>query len=121
MASSRTAIWTNFESVSPSAQESVTGAAAKSLPAVPVPEMGVSVTDTAPLLYLLRFTKNSATPPSATDTESSIVIPNWPYGLPPIALAVLGWVQDARGEVYLLANGTGTLTGTAGMVLRIDP
>jgi glucose/arabinose dehydrogenase len=39
----------------------------------------------------------------------------------PLALAVLGWVQDARGEVYLLANGTGTLTGVTGMVLRIDP
>jgi len=39
----------------------------------------------------------------------------------PLALAVLGWVQDARGEVYLLANGTGTLNGTTGMVLRIDP
>ncbi len=39
----------------------------------------------------------------------------------PLALAVLGWVQDARGEVYLLAIGTGTLTGTTGMVLRIDP
>jgi glucose/arabinose dehydrogenase len=38
----------------------------------------------------------------------------------PLALAVLGWVQDARGEVYLLANGTGTLTGTTGMVLRLD-
>jgi glucose/arabinose dehydrogenase len=39
----------------------------------------------------------------------------------PLALAVLGWVQDARGEIYLLANGTGTLNGATGMVLRIDP
>lgn len=39
----------------------------------------------------------------------------------PLALAVLGWVRDAHGEIYLLANGTGTLTGTTGMVLRIDP
>lgn len=39
----------------------------------------------------------------------------------PLALAVLGWVQDVRGEVYLLANASGTLTGTTGMVLRIDP
>lgn len=38
----------------------------------------------------------------------------------PLALAVLGWVQDQRGEIYLLANGTGTLTGTTGMVLRLD-
>ena len=38
----------------------------------------------------------------------------------PLALAVLGWAQDQRGEIYLLANGTGTLTGTTGMVLRLD-
>lgn len=39
----------------------------------------------------------------------------------PLALSVLGWVQDAKGEVYLLVNGSGTLTGTTGLVLRIDP
>lgn len=39
----------------------------------------------------------------------------------PLALAVLGWAQDARGEIYLLANATGTLNGATGMVLRIDP
>jgi len=39
----------------------------------------------------------------------------------PLSLAVLGWVQDARGEVYVLANATGTLDGASGMVLRIDP
>ena len=38
----------------------------------------------------------------------------------PLALAVLGWVRDARGEIYLLVNGTGTLDGTTGMVLRLD-
>ncbi len=38
----------------------------------------------------------------------------------PLALAVLGWLRDAHGEIYLLANGAGTLTGTTGMVLRLD-
>jgi hypothetical protein len=37
----------------------------------------------------------------------------------PLALAVLGWVQDHRGEIYLLANGTGTLNGATGMVLKL--
>ena len=37
----------------------------------------------------------------------------------PLALAVLGWVQDHRGEIYLLANGTGTLNGVTGMVLKL--
>jgi glucose/arabinose dehydrogenase len=39
----------------------------------------------------------------------------------PLALAVLGWVQDHRGEVYLLANGTGTLNGASGLVLKLKP
>lgn len=39
----------------------------------------------------------------------------------PLALAVLGWVQDHRGEVYLLANGTGTLNGATGLVLKLKP
>ena len=39
----------------------------------------------------------------------------------PLALAVLGWVQDHRGEIYLLANGTGTLNGATGMVLKLRP
>ncbi len=38
----------------------------------------------------------------------------------PLALAVLGWLRDQHGEIYLLANGTGTLTGTAGTVYRLD-
>lgn len=37
----------------------------------------------------------------------------------PLALAVLGWVRDHRGEIYLLANGTGTLNGATGVVLKI--
>ena len=37
----------------------------------------------------------------------------------PFALAVLGWVQDAKGEIYLLANGTGTLNGQSGLVLKL--
>ena len=38
----------------------------------------------------------------------------------PLALAVVGWLRDQHGEIYLLANGTGTLTGTAGTVYRLD-
>jgi len=37
----------------------------------------------------------------------------------PLDLAVLGWVQDARGEIYLLANGTGTLNGATGEVMKL--
>lgn len=37
----------------------------------------------------------------------------------PLALAVLGWVQDHRGAIYLLANGTGTLNGATGIVLKL--
>jgi glucose/arabinose dehydrogenase len=37
----------------------------------------------------------------------------------PLALAVLGWVQDHRGEIYLLANGSGTLNGKTGLVLKL--
>ena len=37
----------------------------------------------------------------------------------PFALAVLGWVQDHKGEIYLLANGTGTLNGATGTVLKL--
>jgi glucose/arabinose dehydrogenase len=37
----------------------------------------------------------------------------------PFALAVLGWVQDHKGEIYLLANGSGTLNGTTGSVLKL--
>jgi glucose/arabinose dehydrogenase len=37
----------------------------------------------------------------------------------PLALAVLGFAQDQQGELYLLANGTGTLSGMTGAVLRI--
>ena len=39
----------------------------------------------------------------------------------PLALAVLGWVQDQQGEIYLLANGSGTLNGTSGVVLKLGP
>ncbi len=38
----------------------------------------------------------------------------------PLALAVLGWVRDQAGEIYLLANVSGTLTGTTGMVLKLE-
>ena len=37
----------------------------------------------------------------------------------PLALAVLGWAQDHRGEIYLLANGSGTLNGATGLVLKL--
>ena len=34
-------------------------------------------------------------------------------------MALLGFGEDARGELYVLANGTGTPTGNTGVVLRI--
>jgi hypothetical protein len=37
----------------------------------------------------------------------------------PLDLAVLGFGQDREGELYLLANGTGTLSGKTGVVMRI--
>jgi glucose/arabinose dehydrogenase len=37
----------------------------------------------------------------------------------PLALAVLGFGQDQQGELYLLANGSGTVQGMTGMVLKI--
>ena len=41
----------------------------------------------------------------------------------PLALAVLGWVRDSEGEIYLLANGTGTISDNpaTGMVLKLTP
>ncbi len=38
-----------------------------------------------------------------------------------LGLAVLGFAQDARGELYVLANTSGTLLGTTGRVLRLTP
>ncbi len=40
---------------------------------------------------------------------------------PALALSLLGMGQDAAGEVYALANATGTPFGTTGVVLRIAP
>jgi glucose/arabinose dehydrogenase len=37
----------------------------------------------------------------------------------PLALAVLGFGEDREGELYLLANGTGTLNGKTGAVWKI--
>jgi glucose/arabinose dehydrogenase len=37
----------------------------------------------------------------------------------PLDLAVLGFGQDSEGELYLLANGTGTVTGKTGVVMKI--
>jgi glucose/arabinose dehydrogenase len=37
----------------------------------------------------------------------------------PLNLAVLGFGQDSEGELYLLANRTGTLTGKTGVVMKI--
>lgn len=39
----------------------------------------------------------------------------------PLDIAVLGFGEDAQGELYVLANGTGTLNGTTGAVLKIVP
>ena len=41
-----------------------------------------------------------------------------PVNRNPFDLAVLGFAQDQRGELYLLANGTGTLLGTTGVVMK---
>ncbi len=38
-----------------------------------------------------------------------------------LGLSLLGMGQDANGEVYVLANGTGTPFGDTGVVLRIAP
>jgi hypothetical protein len=42
-----------------------------------------------------------------------------PVNRNPLGLAVLGFAQDARGELYLLANGTGTLLGKTGVVMKL--
>ena len=36
-----------------------------------------------------------------------------------LGLAVLGWASDHDGELYLLANGSGTLNGTTGVVMKL--
>jgi glucose/arabinose dehydrogenase len=38
-----------------------------------------------------------------------------------LGLAVLGFAQDDKGELYLLANQTGTLLGVTGVVLKLTP
>ena len=38
-----------------------------------------------------------------------------------LGLSVLGMGQDARGELYLLANSTGVPSGTTGVVLKLMP
>ncbi len=38
-----------------------------------------------------------------------------------LGLSLLGMGQDAAGELYVLANGTGTPFGKTGVVLRIEP
>jgi glucose/arabinose dehydrogenase len=42
-------------------------------------------------------------------------------GMPTLGWAVLGFGEDARGELYLLANRTGVVFDTTGAVLRITP
>lgn len=41
-----------------------------------------------------------------------------PTNMNPFRLAVLGFGQDGRGELYLLANSTGTLLGKTGVVMK---
>ena len=36
-----------------------------------------------------------------------------------LGLAVTGWAQDRRGELYVLGNTTGVLSGTTGQVVRL--
>lgn len=42
-------------------------------------------------------------------------------GRPALGLAVLGFAQGHDGELYLLANTSGTLLGTTGVVMKIVP
>ena len=42
-------------------------------------------------------------------------------GRPKLGLAVLGFAQDHKGELYLLANQTGTLLGNTGVVMKLTP
>ncbi|MBQ5950186.1 PQQ-dependent sugar dehydrogenase [Massilia sp. ST3] len=42
-----------------------------------------------------------------------------PVNRVPFGLAVLGFAQDQRGELYVLANGTGTLLGKTGVVMKL--
>jgi glucose/arabinose dehydrogenase len=46
-----------------------------------------------------------------------------PINRDPFDLAVLGFGQDERGELYVLANDTGSLLGNTGMVMKLvrDP
>jgi glucose/arabinose dehydrogenase len=41
------------------------------------------------------------------------------FGRTDLGLAVLGWARDHAGELYLLANGSGTLNGVTGVVLKL--
>ncbi len=43
------------------------------------------------------------------------------FNVGPQPFAILGFAQDANGEIYVLANTTGTPFGATGLVLRIDP
>jgi glucose/arabinose dehydrogenase len=38
-----------------------------------------------------------------------------------VGLSVLGFGEDARGELYLMGNGTGVPSGTTGVVLKLTP
>jgi len=42
-------------------------------------------------------------------------------GQPALGLFLLGFGEDASGELYVLANGTGTPGGTTGVILKIVP
>jgi glucose/arabinose dehydrogenase len=44
-----------------------------------------------------------------------------PVNRNPFDLALLGFGQDARGELYVLANDTGSLLGNTGVVLKLVP
>ncbi len=37
-----------------------------------------------------------------------------------LGLAITGWAQDGRGELYVLGNTTGVLAGTTGQVVRLS-
>ena len=40
--------------------------------------------------------------------------------MPDPGIAVNGFAQDSRGELYVLGNTTGVLSGVTGTVLRIS-
>ena len=68
----------------------------------------------ATLFYqrLFEIDPNRVTPNPADNTITELT-PG------PLSISLLGFGQDARGELYVLGNATGTPFGATGVVLRI--